>query len=41
VVPRVPLRAAVGGPPWLAGVFVCRGQVVPVIDLHRLMEAGA
>ena len=37
VVPRVRLQPGAGGPPWLAGVFVYRGQVVPVIDLHRLV----
>ena len=26
-----------GGPPWIAGVFVYRGRVVPVVDLHRLI----
>jgi len=39
VVPRVQLRRVSGSPDWLAGVFVYRGDVVPVIDLHRL--AGA
>jgi chemotaxis-related protein WspB len=29
-----------GGPPWIAGVFVYRGRVVPVVDLHRLIGAG-
>jgi len=37
VVPRVRLQSVAGGPPWLAGVFVYRGHVVPVIDLHRLI----
>lgn len=41
VVPRVRLSAASGGPGWLAGVFVYRGRVVPVIDLHALTGAGA
>ncbi len=40
VVPRVGLQPVVGAPPWLAGVFVYRGQAVPVIDLHRLAGAG-
>ena len=40
VVPRVRLTASPGGPAWIAGVFVYRGQVVPVIDLHRLTGAG-
>lgn len=40
LVPRVPLRPAAGAPPWLAGVFVYRGTVVPVIDLHRFLGAG-
>ena len=29
-----------GGPPWIAGVFVYRGRVVPVVDLHRLTGVG-
>jgi chemotaxis-related protein WspB len=37
VVPRVPLQQIAGSPPWLGGVFIYRGQVVPVIDLHRLI----
>ena len=40
VVPRVCLQAVAGGPACLAGIFVYRGQVVPVIDLHRLMGVG-
>jgi len=40
VVPRVPLRSVAGGPPWLAGVFVYHGAIVPVVDLHRLVGAG-
>jgi chemotaxis-related protein WspB len=40
VVPRVRLQAIAHSPPWLAGVFVYRGRVVPVIDLHRLVGAG-
>ena len=40
VVPRVRLRPLSGGPPWLAGVFVFRGLVVPVIDLHDLTGQG-
>jgi chemotaxis-related protein WspB len=40
VVPRVPLRRVAGGPPWLAGVLVYHGAVVPVIDLHHLVGAG-
>src|SRR5437879_11534958 len=40
VVPRVNLSAVSGGAPWMAGVFVYRGRVVPVVDLHRLTEAG-
>jgi chemotaxis-related protein WspB len=40
VVPRVPLQPLDCGPPWLAGVFVYRGQIVPVLDLHRLVGAG-
>jgi chemotaxis-related protein WspB len=40
VVPRVRLTLVSGGPPWVAGQFVYRGRVVPVIDLHRLTGAG-
>jgi chemotaxis-related protein WspB len=36
VVPRVRLRAVSGAPAWHAGVFVYRGEIVPVVDLHRL-----
>lgn len=40
VVPRVRLTPAHGAPPWVAGVFVYRGRVVPVVDLHRLTGVG-
>jgi chemotaxis-related protein WspB len=40
VIPRVNLQRVAGAPGWLAGLFVYRGQVVPVIDLHRLLGAG-
>jgi chemotaxis-related protein WspB len=40
VVPRVRLRPLACSPAWLTGVFVYRGQVVPVLDLHRLVGAG-
>jgi len=40
VVPRVELTRTAGGPSWLAGSFVCRGRVVPVVDMHRLLGAG-
>lgn len=40
VVPHVPLQRPAGGPEWLAGIFVYRGQIVPVMDLHRLTGAG-
>jgi chemotaxis-related protein WspB len=40
VVPRVTLSPAPGGAGGLAGVFVYRGQVVPVVDLYRLAGAG-
>jgi chemotaxis-related protein WspB len=40
VVPRVSLTPVNGGPAWIAGVFVYRGRVVPVVDLHRLAGAG-
>jgi chemotaxis-related protein WspB len=40
VIPRVHLKPVAGGPAWVAGVFVYRGRVVPVIDLHRLSGAG-
>jgi chemotaxis-related protein WspB len=40
VIPRVRLTTVNDGPLWIAGVFVYRGKVVPVIDLHRLMGDG-
>ena len=40
VVPRVRLSPVSGAPDWVAGAFVYRGRVVPVIDLHRLAGAG-
>jgi chemotaxis-related protein WspB len=40
VVPRVRLAPVSGGPDWVAGAFVYRGRVVPVIDLHRLAGLG-
>lgn len=40
VVPRVTLDRVAGSPAWLAGLFVYRGRVVPVVDLHRLLGAG-
>jgi chemotaxis-related protein WspB len=40
VVPRVRLEPVSGAPDWLAGVFVYRGGVVPVVDLHRLAGGG-
>jgi chemotaxis-related protein WspB len=39
VVPRVQLQRVACAPSWLAGVFLYRGQVVPVIDLHQLIGA--
>ena len=40
VVPRVNLERVAASPSWLAGLFVYRGRVVPVVDLHRLLNAG-
>jgi chemotaxis-related protein WspB len=40
VVPRVPLRETAGAPSWLAGVFVYKGMIVPVVDLHHLAGEG-
>jgi chemotaxis-related protein WspB len=40
VVPRVRLQPVRSAPAWLAGVFIYREGVVPVIDLHRLLRAG-
>jgi len=39
VVPWVRLQHLASGPAWLAGVFIYRGQAVPVIDLHQLLAA--
>jgi chemotaxis-related protein WspB len=41
VVPRVALQSLACSPSWLAGAFVYRGQVVPVIDLHALAGLDA
>ncbi|HVU88079.1 MAG TPA: chemotaxis protein CheW [Pirellulales bacterium] len=41
VVPRVPLEKVAGAPSWLAGVFVYAQTVVPVVDVHCLLGAGA
>ena len=40
VVPRVKLREAPYAPAWLAGVFVYRGKIVPVVDLHKLVDSA-
>src|SRR5258708_36973828 len=40
IVPFVRLQPVACSPPWLAGVFIYRGQVVPVLDLHRLLGVG-
>jgi chemotaxis-related protein WspB len=40
VVPRVRLTPATGAPGWVAGVFVYRGRIIPVIDLHGLLGLG-
>ncbi|MGH7225486.1 MAG: chemotaxis protein CheW [Gemmataceae bacterium] len=40
VVPRVHLQALACSPSWLAGTFVYRGRVIPVLDLHRLAGVG-
>ena len=40
VIPRVRLQPLTGSPAWLAGVFVYRGRVIPVVDLHRLAGHG-
>jgi chemotaxis-related protein WspB len=40
IVPLVRLQSVACSPAWLAGVFVYRGEIVPVIDLHRLVGAG-
>src|SRR5688572_3678984 len=40
VIPRVRLTPLTGGPDWLAGAFVYRGRVIPVVDLHRLTGNG-
>ena len=36
VLPRLPLKPIAQAPNWVAGVFACRGAVVPVIDLSAL-----
>jgi chemotaxis-related protein WspB len=37
VLPRVRFQAAVGAPPWLAGLFAHNGRPTPVIDLPFLV----
>jgi chemotaxis-related protein WspB len=38
VIPRVRLQPLAGSPHWVAGLFVHRGRVIPVVDLHRLLN---
>lgn len=40
VIPRVRLRTTIGAPNWYPGVFVYRGRVIPVVDLHQLTGHG-
>ncbi|HLJ95068.1 MAG TPA: chemotaxis protein CheW [Gemmataceae bacterium] len=40
IVPYVRLQPVACSPAWLAGVFIYRGKVVPVLDLHRLLGMG-
>jgi chemotaxis-related protein WspB len=40
IIPCVRLQPVACSPPWLAGVFIYRGNVVPVVDLHRLLGGG-
>ncbi|MCZ2341563.1 MAG: chemotaxis protein CheW [Bacteroidales bacterium] len=40
VIPRVRLRTTIGAPHWYPGVFVYRGYVIPVVDLHQLTGHG-
>ncbi len=40
VIPRVRLIPTPRAPVWLIGMFVYRGRVVPVVDLHRLTQSG-
>lgn len=40
VVPLVRLQRVERAPAWFAGVFIYRGRVVPVIDLHRVIGAA-
>jgi len=41
VVPAMPLSPVPGAPAFVAGRFQCRGQIVPVIDLGRLIVEKA
>jgi len=38
VLPRVRLHAMSGAPDWFAGMLVCRGMAIPVMDLAQLTE---
>lgn len=40
VVPPVAWRAAPGTPPWVRGLFSYRGQLVPLVDVARLLGAA-
>jgi chemotaxis-related protein WspB len=40
IIPWVRLQPLACGPSWLAGIFIYRGQIVPVIDLHRVRGTG-
>jgi chemotaxis-related protein WspB len=37
IVPMVPLRPLRQTPPFVVGLFPCRGEVVPVVDLRQLI----
>jgi chemotaxis-related protein WspB len=39
VLPRVNLQRLSGSPPWLAGLLICRGNALPVMDLSQLTES--
>ncbi len=38
VLPRVRLHAASGAPAWFAGMLVCRGMAIPVMDLAQVTD---
>ena len=41
VLPPVACTPAAGTPPWIRGLFVHRGRLIPLVDVARLLQAEA